>query len=53
MEMSQGNSLESYRKQTEMPFFGKQNRKVKQVLSGGWYSGGVGCRGGIRNGCRR
>jgi hypothetical protein len=34
MEMSQQNSLYSYIKQTKMSFF---NRKVKQVLSRGWY----------------
>jgi hypothetical protein len=28
-------------------FYQKQNRKVKQVLSGGWYSGGVGGGGRI------
>jgi hypothetical protein len=31
-------SLYSYLKQTKMTFFQKtENRKVKQVLSGGWY----------------
>jgi hypothetical protein len=36
MEMSQGNSLRSYLKQTKMSFLKikMENRKVKQVLSG-------------------
>jgi hypothetical protein len=54
MEMSQGNSLCSYHKQTKMSFFSftkSENRKVEQVLPGGgeWYQWegeevGTGCR---------
>jgi hypothetical protein len=38
MEMSQGNSLYSYLKQTKMSFFSvtkSKNRRAEQVLSGG------------------
>jgi hypothetical protein len=37
MEISQGNSLYIYLKQTKMPSFKNGGRKVKQVLSGGWH----------------
>jgi hypothetical protein len=37
MEISQGNSLYSYPKQTKKGLFSKtEDRKVKQVLSGVW-----------------
>jgi hypothetical protein len=39
MELSQGNSLCSYLKQTKMLFFSftnSENSKPEQVLSGGW-----------------
>jgi hypothetical protein len=44
MEMSQGNSLYSYLKQTKMSFFfyKTKNRKTKPVLSGGGGDGGRG-----------
>jgi hypothetical protein len=35
--MSQGNSLQSYLKQIKIPFIKNKNRKVKRVLSEGWY----------------
>jgi hypothetical protein len=39
MEMSQGNSLYIYLKQTKMSFFffRKTEQEGNQVLSGGWY----------------
>jgi hypothetical protein len=46
LEMSQGNSLCSYLKQTKMPFFfpftKSENRRAEQVLSVGRGRGGIG-----------
>jgi hypothetical protein len=44
MEMSQGNTLYSYFKQTKMSFFftKTENRRAEQVLSGGLVSVGGG-----------
>jgi hypothetical protein len=52
MEMSQGNSLYSYLKQTKMSFFfltKSENKRVEQVLSGEL----IPCVGEVRKGCRR
>jgi hypothetical protein len=50
MEMSQGNSLCSYLKQTKMSFFQKQRTgRQKDPVLGVGISG----RGDIRKGCRR
>jgi hypothetical protein len=52
MEMSQGNSLCSYLKQTKMKFFfsftKSENRRVEQVLPGGIGATGRGAGGGER-----
>jgi hypothetical protein len=44
IEMSQGNSLYSYLKETKMSFFFSftklQNRRAEQALSWGWYQCG-------------